>query len=260
VHIHPLTRRNKAGDIYERLPEVDCQIISALGMPTNDLLARIAQRSRDASEYLQEETLVYLIQHFHIQKDRPLIDGLTIALLARCATFIASELCALEDWHVRQDAYARVVEIVFESILDLETDTGDYLQVRFWDGLRKRTIDVFRASVTQLDRAELTVSIDDDASSEDDGLAAARRATVERAVADLNADVEAHAVRNERREDLRRALMGLPAKQHQAFVLRYVSGFQVKEIAAHFGCNVRSVNTWLRAAKTHLHMWAGERK
>ncbi len=260
MHVHPLTRCNKEGKVYERLPEVDCQIISALGMSAGDLLARIAQRSRDASEYLQEETLVYLIRHFHTQKDRPLVDGLTNALLARCATFIASELCALEDWHIRQDAYARVIEIVFESILNLETDTGDYLQVRFWDGLKKRTIDVFRASVTQLDRAELTVSIDDAASSEDDGLAAARQAAVERAVADLNADVEAHAVRNERHEDLRRALMGLPAKQRQAFVLRYNGGFQVQEIAAHFGCSVRSVNTWLRAAETHLHTWAGERK
>ena len=60
----PLTRNNKDGVVYQRSPQVDKQIKSALGLDPKELVRRSSMKERKSPDFLKEETLVYLIRHF----------------------------------------------------------------------------------------------------------------------------------------------------------------------------------------------------
>ena len=139
----PLTRRNSDGEIYQRLAVVDSQIQEILNLKPEELQIRLDVTDQVSPDFLKEESLVYLIRHYHKEKDKQRVTDLSECLLTRCAIPIDRWLGSLEsNW--RKDANADVVAELFDRILDLDSDRGDFLQVRFWVVLEKLCVQVFR--------------------------------------------------------------------------------------------------------------------
>ena len=146
----PLTRRNAAGQVYQRLAVVDRQIKEALGLDDEELRSHLEVRDEKSPAFLKEESLVYLIRHHHGAENRNFVNDLAECLLKRCATWIDGKLRGLRT-DLMEDGNSGVVAELFERILNLASDRGDFLQVRFWMGIERITVNVFRKQVTQFD-------------------------------------------------------------------------------------------------------------
>ena len=155
MHVHPLTRRRPDGTPLQRSPHVEAQIVRVLALSPDELMQRAALRDSRTTEYLQEETLVYLIRAFHHFGDSGVVNALSEALLRRCVRFIHQKLSALGK-NEAEEAYGEVIRQLFERILDLNTDRGDFLQVRFWVVLKRLTISIFRGYMARINEERVS--------------------------------------------------------------------------------------------------------
>ena len=146
----PLTRRNAGGDVYQRLATVDRQIQEVLKLDSEELRRRLEISDEAAPDFLKEESLVYLIRYYRKVGHRQHVNDLSTCLVKRCAKLTYGGLGSLGA-DVRDDGYSEVVEELFARILDLDSDRGDFLQVRFWVVLERLTVNVFRKQVNQVE-------------------------------------------------------------------------------------------------------------
>lgn len=159
MHIHPLTRRNREGAVYQRQDVVEEQIRFALTLKSTDMIKRARIRDYTGPDYLKEECLVYLIRDYKRRGERDVIEELSKILLARCSKYINDGLQALStgkgDHSCTVDhAFQDVVDGLFEQIMDLQSDRGDFLQVRFQVVLEKLRISAFNRYVEDLNRSK----------------------------------------------------------------------------------------------------------
>ena len=128
----PLTKRKKAdGKIYRRQAVVDRQIREALKLDHKELRRRSEIRDEESPDYLKEESLVYLIRHYHKVGNQRVVNDLSKSLLYhRSAKYIYKRLGSLRG-DLRDEGYSNVVAELFSRIIDLRSDRGDFLQIRF---------------------------------------------------------------------------------------------------------------------------------
>ena len=89
----------------KRLWIVRSKRLSAL--KPEDLRRRLDVADKVSPDFLKEESLVYLIRHYHREKNTQRVDELSECLLTRCAISIDSWLGSLgSNW--REDANADV--------------------------------------------------------------------------------------------------------------------------------------------------------
>ena len=253
----PLTHRNADGEVYQRLPVVDRQINEALGLDQVELRSRLEVRGEDSPSFLKEEALVYLIRHYHSAGNRRVVNDLAECLLKRCATWIDSKLSGLRT-DLREDGNSGVVAEVFERILDLASDRGDFLQVRFWMGIERITVDVFRKQVNQFDTES---SGDYDQATIDD---LTQRGAVVVPTTSVGRPVESEAIRNVLIEA---ALHQLEEPIRSAYLLRHREDWPIEDkdpavqtISRHFGKTPRTIRNWLSKADEILEVWRGEQR
>src|SRR5262249_52094687 len=142
-----LTHCNLQGEPYERTPNVEQQIRAALALNPDELLARAAIDDRADGQYLQEETLAYLIRRAHRAADDRIVDGLAEVLVRRCVRVLRTQLHALSQDQL-EEAIADTLADLFELLLEPEgSDRGDFLQVRFWVAVRPLRIAAFNRAV-----------------------------------------------------------------------------------------------------------------
>jgi hypothetical protein len=77
----PLTHRNAAGEVYQRLTAVDRQIQEALSLDYEELRGRLEVCDKASPAFLKEESLVYLIRHFHRAGNQEFVNHLAKCLL-----------------------------------------------------------------------------------------------------------------------------------------------------------------------------------
>ena len=255
----PLTRRNADGDIYRRLATVDRQIQDALGLNPEELLRLSAVRDENAPGFLREESLVYLIRHYHRVGNRPVVNDLSECLLTRCATLIDGWLNRLSV-DCKKEAYADVVQELFCRILDLQSDYGDFLQVRFWMALKRLTAQGFRRQV-KLQRRHPPLTSPPGYSGEESSLST--RGTVVREPGESAArSVEAQVIEE---SVIREALSQLEGPSLSAYLLRYYYEWPIEDqdptvqtISRRFGKTPRTIRNWLARAEESLATWRGE--
>ena len=253
----PLTRRNSDGEVYQRLLVVDWQITEALLLDYEELRSRLEVRDEDSPAFLKEESLVYLIRHHHRAGTREFVNDLTECLLKRCATWIDGKLGSLRK-DLREDGNSGVVAEVFARILDLTSDRGDFLQVRFWMGIERITVDVFRKQVKQFD-TEWSGDYDQAAI---DGLEQQGAVVVPTASTGLS--VESEAIDN---VSIDAALHQLEEPIRSAYLLRHHRGWPIEDkdpavqtISRHFDKTPRTIRNWLARADERLETWRGEQQ
>lgn len=262
--VEPLTHRNAEGTVYQRMDAVETQIHAALALSSQRLRERVAISDQQSGEFLQEECLVYLIRHYHRLQERYLVSDLAEALLARCARTIDSNLRALGD-EAREDGAQDVVEQLFQQIMDLESDRGDFFQVRFWAGLQRLRTRAFGRQLTLRKRVQATVRFSSVAGySQDSG---EEGDPVVQPGDEANVSVpsgEATVVQN---DVIRDALGRLDEPFRSAFLLKHYEGWPIEHqdptvqtISRLYGKDPRTIRNWLRKANEVLALWRGEQQ
>ena len=258
THIQPLTHCNQDGEVYQRSAAVESQIKSALTLAPNDLIERARSSAHQSPDYLQEECLAYLIRE-HKRKGRDgIVNDLSEILLHRCAKNVNSQLENL-DQDVVDDAFQDVIQELFTQILDLESDRGDFLQVRFWTVLKRLEITSFNRYQKKQEEAKNTILLSSLAGYQHDRDDNNNQTFV------LQEKVVDSSLTMEQRLLYRDGLATLKHPYRTAFVLRHYYGWQieatdtsVQTISRYFNVSSRTIRLWLAKAEETLECWRGE--
>ncbi len=236
--VEPLTRRQ-----YKRLSATERQIVSALSLNEPALVARARIRGEDSREFLCAEALVYFIRRADRRDDRKSREALFRELLERCTPFFRGKFRGFNE-DAREDLQSEVLKGVVEDLL-ADDDRGDFMQVRFWTYLERKSIDACRAASRHLRATEsLNETISDD---EADGRTKLETITDER-------------LGPEQLATLGQALESLPPELRELFLLRHAVGMKIGEdvsmigdseeltLAEHFKCTGRTIRNRLKEA------------
>ena len=238
--IKQLTRRG-----YKRLAATEKQIAGAIALDGAGLIARAQCRDETASVYLSPEALVYFIRRTDSNRDVRVRDALFRELVERCTPFFRGQFrgmnkTVLED--LQQDTLNKVVE----DILAVD-DRADFMEVRFWSYLKRKTIDAYRSSSLHAEEVE----------SLDTGYSGA---------GESEGRTKLESLQDERLSPEQLAMVSvgwakLPLKLRRVFVLRHVVGMAIGDddpdddppgdkltLAQHFGCTGRTIRSWLKKA------------
>lgn len=260
LSVPPLTRRNRKGELYLRSEEVETQILHALSLDRRELQERVSRLDHEAPGYLGPECLVFLIRKFYRDSDTGMVDVLTRGLLARCSTRIRRGLDRIEDRDAKAEAQSEVIGQLFQTILDVDSDRGDFLQVRFWVVVDRLTFKARNRAFSAANQANEMLRLsqvageDSDEGDDDEPLQRARSESAE--------DTRTSPDRRILEEDAERALAAINPAHAEAFRLRYMHDMPIEDqdpdvhtISRHFNKTPRAIRNWLNAAESALQRW-----
>ncbi|HUS14305.1 MAG TPA: sigma factor-like helix-turn-helix DNA-binding protein [Chloroflexia bacterium] len=253
----PLTRRTRDGVLYVREPAVTTQIMVTATLSPAALLARAGIGNYHDPGFLREECLVYWLREYHRQQDRWLVSDLAAVLLRRAAGHVYHRLRALQADNV-EDCYGDVVAALFAPILDLQSDRGDFAQVRFWRFLDAVTM---MARRRHLRIQQHTGGMRGWADHRESGGPAGDTDPLHQGSAALEG------LSVEQRVLYRDALARLPEPYRRTFVLRHYYGWPIEDadplaptISRVFGKTPRTIRNWLATADNLLQEWREEKR
>ena len=236
----PLTRRG-----YKRLPATERQIAEAAVLDAKALLARAQHGDEVEPGYLAAETLVHFIRRADRNNDLKLRDNLFRELFEHCKPFFRGQFRAF-DKTTRQDLQQEVLKKVVEAILALD-DRADFLEVRFWTYLKRRTIDACKSAFADTNDTE---SLDTGYWGEGESEGRTK----------LESQVDGR-LSPEKLAMVSEGLAKLPPKLRRVFLLRHAVGMAIGSdgpdddspgdkltLAQHFGCTGRTIRSWLKKA------------
>lgn len=257
--LRPLTKRTKDGKPYERSQEVEAQILSCLQLPPELIVEQAQLRDYRAAGFLSEECLIYLIREYHRQNAEEIVWSLLDILFRRCSRFIENKLQSLES-PLAEEAYDEVIEDLLGEVLDLESNRGDFMQVRFWVVLKRITISAYGRYISQQSFVKKTVPLsltgeygfDDENDSPHDG-------TMERDMPDQSPSPEDFAMYQE-------VLNAIEEPYRTAFVLQRLHGWPIESndpdeptISRYFGKTPRTIRNWLASVDEKLQPLRAEK-
>ncbi|MFL5733043.1 MAG: hypothetical protein ACJ78Q_07550 [Chloroflexia bacterium] len=251
--IKPLTHLNGAtGRPFQRDPEVEEQICTALALEPGALVVRAGVRDRSDPRFLREECLVYLIRELNQDAERRRVaSDLSGELLLRIEGYLARELRRLGPDHY-EEAGDEVVTKLFDKITDPHTDLGDFAQVSFWTFLAAKVSDAYRRHLTQLTKERSQVAPawvhGGEAVGDQDGSRQGEDLEPEPTTGpELDTSLLA--------EELLDSLSG----HHLAVMKLHMAGWPISSknsgeptISRYFGKTPRTINNWLREAHSQL--------
>ncbi len=214
--------------------------------------------------HLGEECLVYLIREYKRSGNKQVETALIQALVRRFAKQLNDKLQGLGPELVEQ-AYQDVVSDLFTYILDLNSDAGDFSQVRFWVFFKARQVNVFNTYDRQIKEAQNTVPWDKVAGY-DDGGEGDESEYVQPTERISPVQPEVPQITPEMWDKYREGLNSLPEPQRTAFVLRHWGNWEIESkdptvptLSDYFNRSPRTIYYWLEQAEQALENWRGER-
>lgn len=254
--VTPLKKIKRDGTRYTRPAEIEASIAEALRQDLDRLIQRAAQRDRKQSDYLPSECLVHLVRGAQRRGEGKMRDVLLPLLLERClwnlhATVPDGQIATAH--HLREDILGDFAELFAIDGSPRDTDELDFYETRFNAAFRSFRIDHARAEMNRLNRETALPDATDEGLDE--------RTVSQDVLAGLE-DLHRTTVDPEERvyrQQLHRAVLALPTKERQAFVLCHLMGFKEEsenpnERTAATICGVtgRSIRNWLKSARTKL--------
>lgn len=244
-----LTRRNGEGEVYTRIPAVEEQIEKALLLDSPALLERARYSDYKSLGYLAEECLVYMIHEFRSKSDGQMVSDLFKVLLDRSTGFVKGHFQALEPERA-DDAFQEVFTSVVEQILDMDSDKGDFFQVRFWHALKCLAITEGGKQLSKQNVEEGFVSMDAEEEGEE-----GPKPKVE--IPDGSMSLEGKAM-------YREGLGVLRDPYRKVFILRHYEGWPIYSkdpcettLSSLFGVTPKTIYNWLKEAEETLRQWRG---
>jgi DNA-directed RNA polymerase specialized sigma24 family protein len=273
VVLEPLTRRNRAGDLYVRPADIERQVLAALPLSRDELRRRAAVSDRGSPEYLKEESLVHLLRHHHRHGDEGRVSDLSAALVRRTTRIIRKRLWSLGN-EALEEGYAEVVTRFFGKILDVASDRADFYEVRFWVALERLCIQVFGLQLVELERRQKEVSFaqvpgyeDDDGDEAEPETKGVRLSEADKRRTSSPSSEEPTVDSDRAREARRIAITQLEEPFRSAYMLRHYHGWPIEDqdpnvptISRHFRKTSRTIRNWLEQAEEVLANWRGGRK
>ena len=255
ITLQPLTRCNKEGIPYSRGSKVEAQILRALELDIPSLLERARIRDFKASEFLQEECLIYLIREYQLRGDDHTAGALLEILFKRCAKSIRSKFISLHDSMARE-AFDEATASIVDRIIDLGTDKGDFLQVRFWVALERTCVTIYGKYIKEQQRTDRTVSLSHVGESDTENLEEGR------SVIDPADEPASPGLSEEQRNMYKQGLNTLEGNPRLAFVLLHYYGWPIESIdpaeptiSGYFKKTPRTIRNWIRSAEEKLRCW-----
>lgn len=247
---HPDPRR--PGHPYKRFEDVDKQILEALSLEPEALIARAGLLDYEDPKFLKPECLVYLLREFHRAGDHYLVNGLTTALIKRCAKHINNKVQGSIDRRYVDDCFNEAVAAIFGPILDLSSDGADFAQVRFWVVLDYQLINIIKKFLGRQADDMLIDSLDTDLDRSDKAPPPPEWLRV-----------EGDGAFNE--VALSEALVGLGEPHRTVLLMRHLGGWEIENknpnvltISRHFKRSPKTIQRWLAKAEEHMRLRRGE--
>lgn len=247
ISSRPLTRCNGRGELYVRSPEVEEQITAALQIDWHSLSTRVEISDNNAPGFLQEESLVYFIREALHHKQYQAFRNIFKALHTRCVKYVHTHLSSFPP-HRIDDAFQNVITYVVSKIMDLEDDSGDFFQVRFWFALK-------RAMLTEYDKQIKESEVEEDCIQIDQQLEGEEGDEPSFEIADTSLSQEDLSL-------IKSGLSVLTEPYKTAFLLRHYQGWPIRSndpteitISSHFNKTPRTVQNWLDTAERELVKW-----
>jgi hypothetical protein len=149
--VKKLTKRKKAtGEVYARRPEAELQIGKVLLFEPTQILELLKNRQRDASDYLLDETIVYLLREPEI--DEHFREALYIELNRRIWKLLRKFYKRFENQADFEDFGQKVELAILKKIFDFNSDSADYAQVNFGDYVIKTAKVAWRGELVKIER------------------------------------------------------------------------------------------------------------
>lgn len=254
MEVQPLTRCNSSGVPYQRLPAVTAQIERALGLSTDNLLEHARMSDSCSPLYLQEESLVYLIRHFRRGGHEALVNDLSEVLYGRTAKWAKSRLRVLSPDNL-EDGIHNVISGVFEKILDLDSDRGDFFQVKFWLALKRITISTYKSEKKQYEKDVETEAATASLPRDDDDEPVNCTDNPWEAIPDQQLLPEQKVLVSE-------GISSVSEPYQTAYILHNLMRFQVESldpneptVSTMLGKTSRTIRNWLAKAEEQLENW-----
>ena len=258
----PLTHTNSDGHVYQRLLTVEQQVRDALELDRGELESRCQVRDERSPDFLKEESLVYLIRYYRRSGNSFCVDILSESLLSRCAASTHRSLRSLDE-DAAEEAYSEVVEQLFTQIFDLESDRGDFLQVRFRLALKRIAVETYRTHLARLKRERENLPLTSLAGYDgEDTDELAPNVIVPTPTSATSRSAESEFIEN---HVIQAAVNQLTEPVRAAYLLRYRWGWPIEDqdpavptISSHFNRTPRTIRNWLAKAKKCLAAWSAE--
>lgn len=254
----PLIAKQKSGAIYTRTKEVERQIRFALILSDEEIIANAKTTASDSSDYLRDETLVFLIKQSFKERNLFLYNALFTILLERANDIVSYRLRGLPA-NIKEDAFNEVNEKLVKYILR-DDGKGDFLQVRFRLGIKRITIGVYRKfnGIRKRDHQYLEPEAffepDPDYYQDMDERFESNSPIMN---GSQGSSVEEKAVISD-------ALQKLDQKLRLVYYLHYHEHWLIESknedhqnLSKYFGVSGRTIRNWLYQAEEELNKWRG---
>jgi DNA-directed RNA polymerase specialized sigma24 family protein len=157
-----------------------------------------------------------LIRDFAQRGDDAMASEFSNELAVRCMDFIKNHVRRLVNFADLEECRNDILMQTLERIYDFETDRADYLEVSFWNYLRRLSDDAIEKFNTTQRRAWITDSFDDRLSTEE-----GTKSKVREPSSDFSVEMF-DSIR------LREALLLLPSHIRTAFIMHHLDGYQIE--------------------------------
>ena len=255
----PLTKRKKPdkagelGELYVRMPHVDCQIDEVTKIELDELKRRLDVIDQKATAYLASETLVHLIRKARRENDRPVLDAAVKVLFRRCeANLLRTVDNSLPNADkIREDALAELGKRLARDGTGKVPDRLDLFEWRFNMQFRSLRVDAIRRETNAVNR---NASLPSDATAVD---VADLEATFAK-VASCQTTSDANGIYAPSPEDqmiardIYRQLNALPKDERNALIQTKIIGLTEKEAGSKLGVSSRTIRTRKKNAIARL--------
>ena len=257
---HPLTKRDKSGNLYVRPNQVEAQINEVLSQNLSTLRHRLAVGAPQTSGYLSSECLVHLARDFLRRDNEAMANRVLLVLLKRCEATLLSKipdnkLATAAD--VREEVLGQFGELFATDGTEENRNNLDFFECRFNQAFSTLRIDLVRRELARLKRFDPLPNQDDDT------LPSPHREIPARLKEALRSPEKAESA--VLLKEIHEAIDALPDDERKAVILCHVMGHKIEsknpdEETAATICNVsgRTIRNRLSRAAVKLSIFKEE--
>ncbi|MGE3466557.1 MAG: hypothetical protein AB7J13_06455 [Pyrinomonadaceae bacterium] len=254
VEVEPLTRKSKTGAVYQRRPEVEVQIREALQLDRENLISRLKISDFRDRAFMKNEAVVFLIRYHRKIGDDDLVNSLVTILIERLTRPINKRIQLIRP-NLIDECRDEAISNVFRPLIDLERNSADFAQVRFWVWFDNRVVD----AIEKYSRTAKKDAVSDSITRESD-----------EDQFDLPGEVSGFEIgeltATEQKLANETVLKTLCADDQQLYVMRYLWEWEIENqndsiptISRHFGVSSRTIRSRLKRIELKLAEWKAER-